>query len=69
MKKVLFIAVAVVATLAFSSCKDTMCTCTEKVTGVEETFDLSEQDLYDNCGDLEDAMNDLGMGLVDFKCK
>ena len=68
MKKVLFIAVAAIATLAFSSCKK-VCTCTEKVTGVEETFDLSEQDLYDNCGDLEDAMNDMGMGLVDFKCK
>ena len=34
MKKVLFIAVAAIATLAFSSCKDTKCTCTEKNTGV-----------------------------------
>ena len=45
MKKVLFIAVAAIATFAFSSCKDTKCTCTEKNTGVSQDFDLTEEKL------------------------
>lgn len=57
MKKVLFIAVAAIATLAFSSCQDTKCTCKEKTTGYETVLDLSEQDLIDSCGDLEDLLN------------
>lgn len=70
MKKVLFIAVAAIATLAFSSCKDTKCTCTEKNTGVSQDFDLTGQDVYDNCDEIEDLFESLAEGLEqDWQCK
>ncbi len=68
MKKVLFFAVAAVATLAFSSCKDTKCTCTEKNTGASQVIDLSGQDVYDNCGDVEDLLNYASEGYLDWDC-
>ena len=68
MKKVLFIAVAAIAVLSFSSCKDTKCTCTEKNTGASQEFDLSGQDVYDTCGDVEDLLNDASEGYLDWNC-
>lgn len=70
MKKVLFIAVAAIATLAFSSCKDTKCTCTEKNTGVSQDFDLTGQYVYDNCDEIEDLFESAAAGLdQEWKCK
>lgn len=70
MKKVLFIAVAAVATLAFTSCKDTKCTCTEQNTGVSQDFDLTGQDVIDNCGEVEDLFESAAAGLdQDWICK
>lgn len=70
MKKVLFIAAAVIAALSFSSCKDTKCTCTEKTTGVSQDFDLTGQDVYDNCDEIEDLFESLAEGLEqDWTCK
>lgn len=66
MKKVLFFAVAAVATFAFSSCKDTKCTCTEKTSGYEEVIDLNDQDFIDSCGELEDLLNQAAGG--DWDC-
>lgn len=70
MKKVLFIAVAAIATLAFSSCKDTMCTCTEQNTGYSQDFDLTGQNVYDTCDDVEDLFETTAAGLDQvWKCK
>lgn len=70
MKKVLFIAAAVIAALSFSSCKDTKCTCTEKTTGVSQDFDLTGQDVYDNCNEVEDLLEAESAGMdLKWNCK
>ena len=69
MKKVLFIAVAAIATLAFSSCKDTKCTCTEEHTGVSQDFDLTGQNVYDNCDEIEDLFESAAGLDQEWKCK
>ena len=70
MIKVLFIAVAAIATFAFSSCKDTKCTCTEKNSGYEQEIDLTGQEVYDNCNEVEDLFEAEAAGLgQEWKCK
>lgn len=66
MKKVLFIAVAAIATFAFSSCK-TSCTCTEAETGVETTVENVDCDDYEDV--LNDTAEDQGYDWQDWKCK
>jgi hypothetical protein len=63
MKKVLFIAAAVIAALSFSSCKDTKCTCTEKNSGYSQEIDLTGQEVYDNCNEVEDLFEAEAAGL------
>ena len=66
MKKVLFAVAAVVVALSFASCKKT-CTCTNQETGASEKVKTDKD--YKNCADIEDALNDAGMGYYHFKCK
>ena len=66
MKKVLFLAVAFVAAISFSSCKKT-CTCTNQQTGVSEKVKTDKE--YKKCSDIQDALNAAGQGYYTFKCK
>ena len=66
MKKVLFLAVAVVAAFSFSSCKKT-CTCTNDQTGKSEKVKTDKD--YSTCAEIEDALDDAGMGYYTFTCK
>lgn len=66
MKKVLFLAVAFVAAISFSSCKKT-CTCTNNQTGVSEKVKTDSE--YKKCADIEDALNTAGQGYYTFTCK
>ncbi|MBR2165667.1 MAG: hypothetical protein IKP02_00300 [Paludibacteraceae bacterium] len=56
MKKVLFVAVALVAAFAFSSCKKT-CTCTEATTGVSKKMETDSK--YSTCKAIQDLFEDL----------
>jgi len=45
-------------------------TCTEKNTGVSQDFDLTGQDVYDNCDEIEDLFESTAAGLdQEWKCK
>lgn len=71
MKKVLFVAVAMVAAMSFVSCKKS-CTCTEKNTGLEKKIDTDSQ--YTTCGAIEDLFNETakqqGVGdIQSWSCK
>lgn len=71
MKKVLFVAVAVVAALSFSSCKKS-CTCTEKNSGYSQKIETDSE--YKTCSAIEDLMNEVakeeGFGdLQEWSCK
>lgn len=57
MKKVLFVAVAMVATCAFTSCKKD-CTCTEQGSGVSEK--ISTNSAYPTCKDIERTFVEVG---------
>lgn len=66
MKKVLFFAVAAVATLCFSSCAE-KCTCTESQTGTKTSAS------YFSCDAYEDLLNEeavkQGASWQDWNCK
>ena len=66
MKKVLFVAVAMVAAISFSSCKKT-CTCTNSSTGQSEKVKTDKD--FKTCEDIEDALNEVSYGLVKWSCK
>ena len=67
MKKVLFLAAALVVAFAFTSCKKN-CTCTEKNTNYSQKIKTDSE--FKTCEDIEDYMNDLAEGLgQDWNCK
>lgn len=71
MKKVLFLAVAFVAALSFSSCKK-KCKCTDQVTGETTKVDLNKNAGLEDCDDVEKALEATmaTMGYDhDVKCK
>lgn len=71
MKKVLFFAVACMATFAFSSCKQKSCTCTEVNSGISQTIETNEA--YPTCADIQalyaSEVKAQGITNQNWKCK
>lgn len=66
MKKVLFFAVAAVATFVFSSCAEN-CTCTESSTGTEVSVTYSSCDAYEDL--LEEEADNQGASWQNWNCR
>lgn len=66
MKKVLFFAVAAVATFVFSSCAET-CTCTESETGAEVVVTYFSCDAYEDL--LNEEADSQGASWQNWNCK
>ena len=66
MKKVLFFAVAAVATFVFSSCVEN-CTCTESQTGTEVDATYFSCDAYEDL--LNEEADDQGASWQNWNCR
>ena len=66
MKKVLFVAVAMVALCAMPSCKK-VCTCTNNYDDEVSKIETTKE--YPTCKDIEDVLDAAGMGIIDSTCR